>query len=643
MQTKASRIQAKAKVQERSGVWRIGVVGLLVLACAALQARAEELITTHGYSFYGDLTYPEDYPHFDYVNPEAPRGGEISIAFVGTLDSMNPYSGKGRAHLFSIFHYESLLGQAPSRVGLPADVYGEDYCLLCEKLEYPQGKEWVIFHLRPEAKFNDGTQVTAHDVAFSHNLFLDQGLKSYADAVRKRIPNVEVLDDLRVKFYFAEGISRRSLIDQVGSTPVFPRKWFEETGKRLDENWIDVPPGSGAYKVESVDFTRRITLVRRDDYWGEDLAFNVGRNNFQTIRLEIFADSEAAFQGFKAGEYTLRTEGDSRKWAVDYDFPKVRNGQIVKKNIPDGSPPTPSGIVFNLASEAFKDKRVREALALAYNFEWTNESLQYGLFDQRTSFSENTAVMATGVPEGAELELLQSFGDLVDPELLTEPARMPHTSNPERVFDRRNARKAMKLLDDAGYAVGADGKRTTPDGKPFELTFLFSAASSPTGKAVMENFVANVQKMGVDLKLETVDTAQYTKRERDRDYDLVFDSYATFLGAGTGLQQRFGSEAAAFSLFNPAGLASPLVDEIIEAALQADNLEGERAALRALDRTLRHEFFMIPLWYKPDHWVAYYDQYGHPEEIPPFALGHLDFWWYEAEKAEALKAAGALR
>ena len=642
------RAQVKARAvreDRRKRALGFGVLGLLISLGAATFVKAEdpEMIVSHGYSFYGNLTYPADYTHFDYVNPDAPKGGEISYTRVGTFDSMNPYTRKGRAGTLSWMMYESLLGDGPSSVAVPADVYGEAYCLLCESLEYPKDKSWVIFHMRKDAKFSTGDPVTAHDIAFSHNLLLDEGLKSYADAVRARIPKVEVIDDYTIKFYFTEGISRRSLIDQVGGVPAWSKKWYEETGAKLDESRLEVSPGSGPYMIDSVDVNRRIVYKKNPDYWGEDLPFNKGRNNFDSIRVEYFTDDTAAFEGFKAGEYTFRVEGDSKKWASEYVFPKVDAGHVKKEQLADGAPATPSGIVFNLLREPLKDKRVRQAVALAYNFEWTNESLQYGLFQQRNSYTENSPVMATGVPEGAELEFLQSLGDLVPPDLLTEPVSVAHTSNAARLFDRRNGRKAMALLDEAGWAVGDDGIRRNAAGEPLELNFLFNSSSSATGKAVMENFVGNTQKLGIDITLDVVDPSQYTSRERDKDYDLVFDSYSTFIGTGTGLAQRFGSEAAEYSLFNPAALASPLIDEIIELSLRAETQEEEYAAMTALDRALRHEFIMIPLWYKPEHWVAYYDQYEHPDTIPPFALGHIDFWWYNADKGEALKAAGALR
>lgn len=650
MQPNRRHAQARTRVskaRDKSILWGglaiLGLLATLVLSGTARAEGDEKIISSHGYSFYGDLKYPADYPHFDYVNPDAPKGGELAIGFVGTLDSMNPYARQGRAHLFSVMMYESLLGEAPGGGAAPADVYGEYYCLLCERLEYPEDRSWVIFYMRPEARFSDGTPVTAHDIAFSHNLLLDQGFKSYADAVRKRIPKVEVIDDHTIKFYFTDGISRRSLIEQVGGVPAWSKKWYDETGAKLNESRLDISPGSGAYMVEDVDISRRIVLKRNPDYWGNDLPFNVGRNNFDRLRVEMFGDSAASFEAFKAGEYTFRPEGDSRIWATQYDFPKVQSGDVVKKELRNGSPPTPTGIIFNLASDQLKDRRVREAVALGYNFEWTNESLQYGLFKQRASFSQGTPVMATEAPQGLELELLQSLGDLVPEELLTEPARMPHTSNPETLRDRRNLRKAMRLLDDAGWAVGDDGLRRNANGETLKLNFLFSSSASPTLTGVMENFVSNVSDMGIDITLERVDSSQFTARERDRDYDLLYDSYAAFLGTGTGLRQRFGSEDAAFSLFNPAGLASPLVDELINISLRAETREEEEAAMMALDRALRHEFFMVPVWYNPNHWVAYYDMYEHPAVIPPYNLGYLDFWWVNEDKAAAIKASGALR
>ncbi|WP_109465749.1 extracellular solute-binding protein [Albibacillus kandeliae] len=605
---------------------------------ARAQSAGGGMIETYGYNFYNELSYPADFKQFAYVNPEAPKGGEISIGVLGTFDSMNPYTIKGRAGAWSSSMYESLLGEGP------ADVYGEQYGLLAERVEYPEDMSWVIFHMRPEATFSDGTPVTAEDVLFSHNLLLEEGLASYAAAVKARIPNTEVIDEHKIKFYFTEGISRRSLIDQAGGVSVWSKKWFEDTGARLDQSRLETSPGSAPYVLDSYDVNRRIVYKRNPDYWGWHLPVNVGRHNFDRIRFEYFGDDTAAFEAFKAGEYTFRQEGDSKKWATQYSFPKVQNGQVVKTELPDGTPPADSGIVFNLRRPIMQDKNLREALTLAYNFEWTNESLQYGLFEHRVSFMQDTPVMAEGVPEGEELEFLKSLGDVVPADLLTEPARMPPTSSAERLNDRRNLRQAAKLLEDSGWVVSQnDGKRRNAEGQLLELTFIFNSSNEGTLSAVVENYIKNLEIIGVTPKLEKVDAAQYTSRERAFDYDLIFDSYIPFLGVGTGLMQVYGSESAAVSTFNPAGLASPLVDTIIEQALAAQSRQEEETRLKALDRALRYEMIMIPAWYRGSYWVAYYDQYEHPDPLPQYDLGYLDFWWFNQEKADKLKAAGALR
>ena len=644
-----SRAKARTLEIRPARILIAALSGLSIVALAATAALSSDdtgdgdVVRSHGYSYFGVLKYPEDYEHFDYVNPDAPKGGSISIAQSGTFDSMNPYTRQGRRAALSWMMYESLLGDSPTAGAAPADVLGEQYGLLAHTVEYPEDKAWVIFHMRPEARFSDGTPVTAHDVAFSHNLLLDQGLQSYAEAVRKRIPNVEVLDDHTIKFTFAEGISRRSLIDQVGGVPVWSQKWFEETGARIDEPRLETSPGSGPYMVDDIEVNRRVVYKRNPDYWGWDLAFNKGRHNFDEIRVEYFADDTAGFEAFKAGEVTYRTESDPKKWASAYDFPAVDKGWVQLEEIPDGTPPAMQGIVFNLGSAPLKDKRVRQAIALMFNFEWTNKSLLYDLFAQQPSFSTGTKLQSEGLPEGDELAFLQSLGDVVPEGIYTTEPWLPHESDPDRLTTRSNLRQALKLMREAGYEVGENGMMRGPDGDVLRLDFLLNASGSPTDKAIAENFVRNLTQLGVDARLEAVDASQYTKRERDRDYDLVFDGYPAILGTGTGLHQRLGSEAAEYSLFNPAGLASPMVDAIIDASLLTESQEEEDMRMRALDRALRYEFFVIPDGYAPDHWAAYWDMYGRPEEIPAFALGVLDFWWYDADKAEALKAAGARR
>ena len=607
------------------------------------QSGSEEIIRSHGYSFFGDLQYPPDFTHFDYVNPGAPKGGEISLSTRGTFDGMNRYASKGRPGQYSGLIAEAMFSRAPFDAAVPADSITDAYCHLAEAVEYPATKEWCVFHLRTEAKFSDGRQLTAHDAAFTHNLFLEQGIRSYARSVKQRISGVEVIDDQTLKYTFVDGISRRSLISQVGGSPVFSKDWYEETGERLDEPSLLTQLGSGPYVVEDFEINRFIIYKRNPDYWGWHLPVNVGRHNFDRVRVEYFGDQTAEFEAFKAGEYTFRQETSTKQWATGYDFPGVEKGYIKREQLPNDNPPTPSGFVFNLLREPFTDLRVREALSLAYNFEWVSASLQFGLTKQRNSFVENSALEAKGVPEGLERAFLESLGDLVPDVVMNGEAVMAHTSNGDTVSDRRNQRKALKLLKDAGWSVNDDGKFVDADGKLIEFKIMLSSSTGDTVEAIITTYVQTLNKWGISADMEKIDSAQYASRYYDKDWDMMYFRNQPFLAAGTGLKQAYGSETAVVSSYNPQSLQSPLVDAIIDGSLETTSREEEEAALRALDRVLRYLRIQIHSGYVGEHWVASYDMYEHPENLPPLALGALDFWWYNKEKHEALKASGALR
>lgn len=629
-----ARVADARPLMRWAGHFVLGAIVSLGVA-TAVWAEEETIITAHGFSEFGDLKYPEGFAHFDYVNPEAPKGGELSYASQGTFDSLNPYTRKGRAGARSASQYESLMVGAYDE---PASYYG----LVAESLEYPESQDWVIFNMRPEATFSDGTPITADDVVFSHNLLLDQGLKSYAEAVRKMIPTAEALGTHRVKFYFAPDIPRRGLITQVGGTPIFSKAWFEADpeNRRLDEPRLEQGVGSAPYVIDSFDINRRIVYKRNPDYWGHHVNVNVGRNNFDTIRIEYFADSIAAMEGFKAGEFTLRQENNSKSWATAYDFPAVANGTVVKGEFVDGDVPPSGGFVMNLFRPVFQDIRVREAFQLAYNFEWTNESLQYGLFQHRSSFWEGTHQEATGLPEGREREVLEALGDALDPIVLTEEPVMAHTSKPDRQNDRRNLRRAANLLDEAGWAVGDDGIRRNASGETLKVEFL---TDQPTLDRIIQPYVDNLKVMGVEAIYNRVDNAQFTLRRRERDFDMIVSSYPMSLRSSTGLYQRFGEEAVEYSVFNPAGVAGPDIEPLIDNIVAATTVEELDANTRALDRVLRAKRFMVPTWYLGKYWVAYFDQYRFPENLPPYALGIEDLWWVDAEKAAELKSSGVLR
>jgi microcin C transport system substrate-binding protein len=628
-----SRVQAKAVDTSKLRNFVVGsAIGLAVIF-GAMSLRADEAITkTHGFNFFGELKYPADYKHLDYVNPDAPKGGEISIWTMGTFDSFNPYTRKGRAGALASAPFESLLEGT-------SDEVGTSYGLLAETLEYPEDQSWVIFNMRPEARFSDGTPVTADDVAFTYELFLNEGLASYRAILGQIVTGVEILGPHRVKYSFADDASRRDAIPIVGGLPVKSKAWFEKTGAKLDESRMEPAIGSGPYVLDSYDINKRITYKRNPDYWGNDLPFNKGRGNFDTIRVEYFADSNAAFEGFKSGAYTFRQENSSKSWATAYDFPALDEGHVIKTLLPDGGMATGQSYVMNLRRDKFDDIRVRQAVGLLFNFEWSNESLFYGQYARINSFWENSELAAAGMPSDAELALLEPIADLLPAGVIDGEAVMAPVSG-NRTLDRKNLRKASALLDEAGWTVGDDGLRRNAAGETLTIEII---EDSPTFDRVHLPFIDNLKAAGIDAIYSRIDPAQMTDRSRNYDFDMMVDQFPMSLEPSSGLKQYFGSETADQSVFNLMGLKSEAVDTLIEHVMNAQNKAELATSVKALDRTLRAYYFWVPQWFNNAYRVAYWDMYEHPETLPPFALGNLDFWWHNAEKAADLKAKGVLR
>ncbi len=628
-----SRVQAKAVDTSKLRNFVVGsAIGLAVIF-GAMSLRADEAITkTHGFNFFGELKYPADYKHLDYVNPDAPKGGEISIWTMGTFDSFNPYTRKGRAGALASAPFESLLEGT-------SDEVGTSYGLLAETLEYPEDQSWVIFHMRPEARFSDGTPVTAEDVAFTYELFLNEGLASYRAILGQIVTGVEILGPHRIKYSFADDASRRDAIPIVGGLPVKSKAWFEKTGAKLDESRMEPAIGSGPYVLDSYDINKRITYKRNPDYWGKDLPFNIGRGNFDTIRIEYFADSNAAFEGFKSGAYTFRQENSSKSWATAYDFPALDEGHVIKTLLPDGGMATGQSYVMNLRRDKFNDIRVRQAVGLLFNFEWSNESLFYGQYARINSFWENSELAAEGMPSDAELALLEPIADLLPAGVIDGEAVMAPVSG-NRTLDRKNLRKASALLDEAGWTVGDDGLRRNAAGETLTIEII---EDSPTFDRVHLPFIDNLKAVGIDAIYSRIDPAQMTDRSRNYDFDMMVDQFPMSLEPSSGLKQYFGSATANQSVFNSMGLKSEAVDTLIEHVMKAQNKAELATSVKALDRTLRAYYFWVPQWFNDAYRVAYWNMYEHPETLPPFALGNLDFWWYNAEKAADLKAKGVLR
>lgn len=610
----------------------------LLFAISASQARATDgstgdLIKSHGISTFGELKYPADMAHLDYVNPEAPKGGEISIWGFGGFDSLNPYTPKGRAARLSTIFYESLLSGT-------ADEIGASYGLIAESLEYPEDRSFVIFNLRNDVTFSDGSPLTAEDVVFSYELFLEKGLPSFRAVLSQQVETAEVLGPLQVKYTFKEGFPTRDLPETVGSLPIFSKAHYEANDRDFEESSLDPLLGSGPYVLGEVDVGQSISYVRNPDYWGWDHPLMIGRSNFDKITVEYFGDYNAAFEGFKGGAYTFRNEASSKSWGTGYDFPAVtEHGWVKKEEVPDGTLATGQSFVLNLRKERFQDPRVREAIGLMFNFEWSNETLFYGLYARINSFWENSELAATGAPSEAELALLEPLSEHLPAGVLEAEPVMAPTSNPRSSTDRRNLRRASALLDEAGWIVGDDGLRRK-NGETLRVEFL---NDSQTFDRVINPYVDSLRQVGIDAVHNRVDQAEAVNRERAYDFDIVTAQFPMGYIPGASLQQFFGSETADISTRNLMGLKSPAVDALIDHIIAATSQEELETAVSALDRVLRAERFWIPQWFKDQHTIAYYDKFEHPDPLPPFALGHLDFWWYNAEKGAALKAAGALR
>lgn len=621
-------------------LWGVGLLAGAMLAAAPLLAQEgqKEMVTRHGITTFvgGELKYGPDFKNLDYVNPDAPKGGEISEWAFGGFDNYNPYTINGRAAALSSAMHESLLTGT-------ADEIGSDYGLLAESLTYPKDRSEVTFTLREGTKFSDGTPLTAEDVLFSYETFKEKGLPSYRKILGESVTGAEVLDPRRIRFVFAEDKPKRDLIQMVGGLAILSKAQYEAEGLDLERSSTTPWIGSGPYMLDldRSEMGKTVVLKRNPDYWGADLPINVGRNNFDSMRIEYFADYAVAMEGFKGGAYHFRNEASSKDWATSYDFPAVQNGWVVKRELKHGRLASGQSFIFNLRREQLKDPKVREAISLMFNFEWSNEKLFYGIYNRVNSFWENTDLAATGLPSDAELALLEPLRGKIPDTVFTEEPYMQPTSNADDARDRRNLRAASRLLDEAGWdEFNSQGLRVK-DGKTLRVEFL---NDSQTFDRVINPFVENLRSAGVDAVHQRVDNASAENRERPPNYD--FDIVTGFLQTGyipgDSLKQYFGGETADTSTFNKMGLNDPAVDALIENVKSAENEEDLRVAISALDRVMRALKFRIGQWYKGADTVAYYDMYEHPDPLPPYDLGELDFWWYNAEKAEALKAAGAL-
>jgi len=595
-------------------------------------AAAAETVESHGLSAFGDLAYPPDFPHFRYVDPNAPKGGTFSQ--IGpdrqfnqnflTFNSLNSYILKGDAAQGMELTFATLLQRAGDE---PDAMYG----LAAEKIRRSADGLTYQFFIRPQVKFHDGTPLTARDVAFSLNILKEKGHPIISQSLRD-MTGAQADDDTTVTVTFAPKRARDVPLFVAG-LPIFSRAYY--ASRNFDESTLDVPLGSGAYKVGRFDAGRYIEYERVKDWWGADLPVSRGQSNFDIVRFEFYRDRDVGFEGFTAENYLFREEFTSRTWATRYNFPAAQDGRVKRDTIPDETPSGAQGWFFNTRRKQFADARVREALNNAFDFEWTNKTIMYGSYDRTVSIFQNSDMMAVGKPGAAELALLEPFRGRVADEVFGEPYLPP--VNDGSGDDRAMLRKAAQLLQAAGYAI-KNGKRVEPDGTPITIEFLLD---EPTFEPHHMALIKNLAILGIDATIRLVDPVQYRARLDDFDFDITVDRFSFASTPGDSLRSYFSSQTAALKgSYNLAGIADPVIDSLIETVIAADTRPALVTACRALDRVIRAGRYWIPQWYKPSHWIAYWDVFGRPPAQPRYFRGIPDTWWYDAGKAAKLQKAG---
>ncbi len=595
---------------------RVAAIAALVGAVAGQQAMAEP---RHGIAMYGDPALPADFTSLPYANPDAPHGGRIVLGEVGTFDSLNPHILKGKVpwQLRSLA-YESLMGRSYDE---PFTLYG----LLAETVETAPDRSWVEYTLRPEARFSDGTPVTVEDVIWSYETLGTQGHPRYANSWQM-VESVEKTGERTVRFTFTENNDELALI--MGMRPILKKAQWE--GKDFTRSGLDtIPITTAPYVIESFEPGRYLSLKRDPAYWGEDVPFMQGQANLDEIRMEFFGDETAMFEAFKGGLLTVNRETNAEKWETQYDFPAIRSGEMVKSVIPHERPSGIWGFVMNTRRAPFDDWRVRQALAEAFNFEFINQTLNGGKLPRVTSYFSNSILgKRDGPAEGRVLELLQPFADTLPPGAI-EGYSQPEGDGSER--NRKALRRAMGHLNDAGYTVEG-GALVDPDGRAVTFEILLRQGDTQD-QQIIDIYLSALQRLGIEPRVTLVDEAQYNERTQVFDFDMT--DYERGLSLSPGTEQRYywGSDAASQDgSLNWMGVESPAVDAMIEAMLTAESNEDFVAATRALDRILTAGRYVIPIWFRPDSFLAHDANLKYPEQLPAYGdyLGFLpEVWWHE--------------
>ena len=609
---------------------RILILALLLCVPAAMAAEeCPKDYTCHfAISRWDTPKYDEKTVHFPYANPNAPKGGVLKLAALGGFDSVNPFILKGvSASGVQGYTFDTLLASGE-------DEAFTEYGLIAKRILLPVGKaDHVIFELRPEAKFHDGKPITAEDVVFSFTTLMSKGHPSFR-AYYGDVARAEVLAKDRVKFTFKTD-TNKELPLILGQMPVFAKHYYTEGGGKVvfDQTTLTPPLGSGPYKVEALDAGKWIRFKRVPDYWGRDLLVNKGKNNFDQIQFDSYRDYTVSIEAFKAGEYDFRQENIAKNWATAYDIPEVKNGQIVKAELPDNSPKGMQAFAYNIRRPQFSDAKVREALGYAFDFEWTNANIFYGSYTRTESFFSDSELASSGLPSVGEVKLLEPFRSTLPKEVFTTEYKAPVSNGAGGI--RANLKKAKTLLEQAGWTVQNGKLANQASGEPFHLEILLY---SPTFERVVGPFVQNLKRLGIDAAIRIVDTAQYIKRLEQFDFDMTIQSFPQSLSPGNEQYDFWHSaKADVEGGKNIIGIKHKAVDALVEKIVHASNKQELLTACHALDRVLLWEHYVIPQYRLRKERMIYWNRFGKPEIAPYYGTG-FEYWWFDPKKSDALKA-----
>lgn len=595
----------------------------LAIAAATLAGSpaAADAQPVHGVAMHGEVRYGPDFRHFDYVNPDAPKGGTLKLGVPGgSYDTLNPFTLRGVPASGVSLIYDTLVVES-------ADEPFSQYGLVAETVEMPEDRSWVVFNLRREARFHDGEAITADDVIFSFDVLKTKG-RPHFRAYYQNVERAEKLDEHRVKFVFSEG-ENRELPLIIGQLPILPAHYWAE--RDFEKTTLEPPLGSGPYRIDEVDPGRSITYRRVADYWAADLPVRKGQFNFDRVVFDYYRDGTVAVEAFKAGEFDYRAENSSKLWATAYDIPQVETGLLVKAEIPDQLPRGMQAFVFNTRREVFGDPLVRRALAYAFDFETTNRNLFYSQYKRTKSYFAGSELASAGLPEGEELEVLERFRDRLPGEVFTTEYAPPSTDGEGGI--RANLRTAIELLREAGWEIRDRRLVNSQTGKPFTFEILLV---DPTWERIALPFVQNLERIGITAEIRRVDTSQYANRVDNFDFDMMVNVWGQSLSPGNEQRNYWSSDAADIpGSQNLAGIADLVIDELVELVISAPDRDSLVARVRALDRALLWGHYVIPHWYSEYDRIVYWNKFGLPDAYTLRGTSIFD-WWYDPDKAAAL-------